>query len=89
MRKPTITDAAEAPPAAMKERRFLSPQEAADFLTKMGLKTTKSTLDTWVSRGEGAPYRKWSHRRLYEESELLAWADARLGKSRTSSSEAA
>lgn len=89
MQKQSAADATATPHPAMKERRFLSPQEAAQFLTKMGLKTTKTTLDTWVTRGSGPPHLKWGYRRLYEESELLAWAEARLGRSRSSSSEAA
>ncbi|MDB5412518.1 MAG: hypothetical protein JWR10_853 [Rubritepida sp.] len=86
MQKLIADDVVAAIAPAMRERHFLSPQDAAHFLTKMGLKTTRTTLDTWVSRGGGPLFVKWGYRRIYEEGDLLAWAEARCGTPRSSSS---
>lgn len=79
----------EAPTATLNGKKYLLPQQASEFLAGIGLPLARASLDTMVTRGGGPAYFKWGSRRLYEEGDLIAWAAARLGKSRASSSEAA
>lgn len=46
------------------------------------------TLSTKASRGGGPPYYKFGSRALYRWADALAWAEARLGPPRCSTSEA-
>lgn len=84
----------EKPPSAVPQaggiqRRFHGSKAAAEFLDEHGYPISSATLDTMVSRGGGPPYRKWGKYRLYEESDLLEWAEARAGEKISSSSEVA
>lgn len=70
-------------------RKLRGSKAAAEFLAEHGYPVAATTLDTMVSRGGGPAYRKWGKYRLYEESDLLVWAEARAGVKRSSSSQAA
>jgi hypothetical protein len=59
----------------------------AQFLTGRGFKTAEASLATWAARGGGPPYRKYGVSPLYDEDEALAWAEARLSKRVTTTSE--
>jgi len=60
---------------------------AAAFLTRCGYRTAPTTLDCKVSRGGGPLFRKYGRYRMYEEADLLAWAESQCTKKRTSSSD--
>lgn len=70
-------------------KSYHGSKSAAKFLASMGYPISAATLDTMVTRGGGPPFIKWGKARLYEELDLLGWAEARGGRKRTSSSEAA
>lgn len=63
----------------MSELRFLDRAEAADYLTAKGLKTSKNTLQKWVTVGGGPLYRRFGHRAVYLASDLDAWAKQKMG----------
>lgn len=67
------------------EKRFLSREEAAQYLTELGLRTAKGTLQKWVTTGGGPAYRRFGKRAVYTVGDLDAWADTKLGASRFSS----
>lgn len=60
----------------------------AEALTRSGFPTSPKTLSTKASRGGGPPYYKFGSRALYRWADALAWAEARLGPPRCSTSEA-
>ena len=69
-------------------KRLLDPAAASAFLKQVrGYQIAPSTLATKRSRGGGPPFRKWGRRILYDEDELLVWADTQLGPTVTNSSE--
>lgn len=68
------------------EKRFLSREEAAQYLTERGLKTAKGTLQKWVTTGGGPAYRRFGKRAVYLVEELNEWAERKLTAPRLSSS---
>ena len=69
---------------------FLERRQAAKHLTeKRGLRYSRSTLEKLASVGGGPPYRIFGNRAVYTEDDLDAWADSKLSKLRTSTSEVA
>ena len=68
--------------------RMLTRQVGAAALTEAGRPTSPATLATKATRGDGPPYVKFGRRVLYRWGDLLAWAEARTTKPRTSTSEA-
>jgi len=66
----------------------LTRDAAAAALTKAGFPIRMATLATLASRGGGPPFRKFGARPLYQWSDLLAWAQSRLGPPKHSTSEA-
>lgn len=83
------TVAPPAPQNALEGKRFYRTREVSEFFAeKYGLRVTVPALDTLVTRGGGPTYRKWGKCRVYEESDLIAWAEARMSPPRASSSEA-
>lgn len=68
------------------EKRFLSREEAAQYLTERGLKTAKGTLQKWVTTGGGPAYRRFGKRAVYLVEELNEWAERKLSAPRLSSS---
>jgi hypothetical protein len=70
---------------------LLTRKQAAAALQALGFPISPSTLATKASRPTpcaGPPYRKFGTRPLYRLSDLLTWAEARLGPAVTSTSEA-
>jgi hypothetical protein len=70
------------------EEPRLTRQEAADFLTvELGLRTSKRTLDSFVTRGGGPLFAHYGRRVYYTESDLRAWVAERLGPKRNCSAQ--
>ena len=57
----------------------LNRQDAARFLTRMGLPIAATTLAKKAVDGSGPPYAVWNCRALYSVDDLLEWAEAQLG----------
>jgi hypothetical protein len=66
---------------------LLSRNAAADFLTRMGFKIAKRSLDKLAVIGGGPPYRIYARRALYLADDLLEWATSRLSAPRHHTSE--
>ena len=58
--------------AAIRERRYLSNEEAADFL-----KLSPRTLEKQRVIGGGPRFRKFGRRVVYALDDLVTWAEAR------------
>ena len=68
---------------------FYRRGKLVEKLNEAGFPITKATLETMACRGGGPPFRKFGRYPLYRFSEALAWANARMGESRSSTSDAA
>jgi hypothetical protein len=68
------------------QSKFLSREEAAQYLTERGLRTARGTLQKWVTTGGGPAYRRYGKRAVYTIADLDAWADAELSAPRCSTS---
>jgi hypothetical protein len=66
------------PPDSLRPSR-LNRQDAARFLTQMGLPIAATTLAKKAVEGSGPPYAVWNGRALYSVDDLLKWAEAHLG----------
>ncbi len=66
---------------------FLTRPEAADHLSKRGLKITKNTLQKMATTGGGPEYQLFGIRALYRPSTLDDWAESKLSAPRRSTSE--
>lgn len=62
----------------MQSPRYLDRAEAAEYLTAQGLRTSKNTLQKWVTTGGGPMYRRFGNRAVYLASDLDAWAASKL-----------
>lgn len=71
----------------MQSDRYLNREEAADYLTSQGLRTSKTTLQKWATTGGGPIYRRFGKQAVYLAADLDAWAQAKLGNPRCSTSE--
>jgi hypothetical protein len=60
---------------------------ASAFLNERGYPTTPNTLTKLASTGGGPIYRLFGNRALYEDDDLLAWAESKLSAPRRSTSE--
>jgi hypothetical protein len=69
------------------DERLLDRNEAAEFLCRLGLKTTARALAKRAVVGGGPTYRKFGSRCLYKQSDLRAWFIANLSSPRVSTSE--
>jgi hypothetical protein len=63
--------------------------QAAEFLTSYGYRIARSTLAKYAVSVEGPGFSRFGRRPLYTASDLLSWADKRLGPVIRSTSEAA
>lgn len=70
-------------------KRYLTRQESASYLSQRGLPVSKNTLQKFATTGGGPEYAIFGNRALYTPESLDQWAQARLTKSRKSTSEAA
>lgn len=66
---------------------LLTRDQTAEALTNAGYPVKAKTLATKASRGGGPPYRLFGARPLYRWGHALAWAEARMGMPRVSTSE--
>jgi hypothetical protein len=64
-------------------------KEAAHYLRQNGFPISWKTLQKMATTGGGPPYRIFGNKALYEETELIEWARARLSAPRHSTSETA
>lgn len=71
----------------MNNRKYLSRQEAADFINDLGLKISPKTLAKFASIGGGPEMRVFGRRVFYEPERLLEWVDSRLSPGRRSTSD--
>lgn len=68
---------------------FLTPEEAADFLTEeMEQPTTKATLAKWRCIGGGPVYQLFGRRVRYRKDRLREFGLARISREYRSTSEA-
>lgn len=74
----------------MQTTPYLSRREAAEYLTRLGLRVSWRSLQKWATVGGGPTYRRFGIRSVYVPADLDAWAKAKLSAPRVStSSEAA
>jgi len=64
---------------------YLSRTEASEFLTEKGFPVAKNTLQKYATVGGGPLYAKFGNRCLYQESQLLEWAESKLEPCRNTS----
>jgi hypothetical protein len=69
------------------EARYRDRRGAAHFLTERGYKTAPATLARLACVGGGPAFRRFGRRPLYDEGDLLAWAQSRLSPPMQSTSE--
>jgi len=73
---------------AIVQGRYLDRREAAEYLTdQRGLRISRNTLQKMATLGGGPPYRLFGIRAVYTVTDLEAWAEAKLGRKRSSTSE--
>lgn len=60
------------------QAKYLDRNEAADYLTSQGLRTSRATLQKLATIGGGPNYQRFGRRALYQRADLDAWAQARL-----------
>ena len=70
-------------------QQYRARREAADYLTRLGLKITWRTLQKKATTGGGPPYSIFGNRAVYTTEALDAWAEEKLSAPRRSTSEAA
>lgn len=66
---------------------LLTRDQTAAALTNAGYPVKAKTLATKATRGGGPPYRLFGTRPLYRWVDALAWAEARTGLPRVSTSD--
>ena len=70
------------------ETQYLDRIAAAEYLTARGLRVSKNTLQKWVTTGGGPAYRRFGLRAVYTQTDLDAWAEAKLSAPRCSTAAA-
>ena len=73
----------------MKQMPFFDRREAADELTRRGLKTSWRTLQKLATTGGGPIYQIFGNRAVYTDENLDAYAEGKLSAPRRSTSEPA
>lgn len=66
---------------------LLNRDQAAAFVRERYGHCSRSRLAVMAVTGEGPAYRIFGNRAVYEPADLIAWAEARLSKKTTSTSE--
>ena len=56
-------------------KRYLTREEAAQYLTDLGVGIAATTLQKMASEGGGPAYRVIGRKALYKPAELEAWVD--------------
>jgi hypothetical protein len=72
---------------SLKPQSKLRRKATAEALTAAGFPVTESGLATQATRGGGPPFQKFGRIPLYEWGAALAWAEARLSRKVSSTSE--
>jgi hypothetical protein len=65
----------------------LDRKEAARFLTQRGYRTAPATLAKLACIGGGPTFRSFGRRPLYDEADLMAWAESKTTGPRRSTSD--
>jgi hypothetical protein len=65
----------------------LTRNDAAKFLTDLGLPIAPTTLAKKAVDGSGPPYQLWNGQATYDDQDLLTWATSRLGPKLRSTAE--
>lgn len=73
----------------MTDDAFLDTNEAAEYLTKRGLKTSPKTLNKKRCTGGGPEFHKFGRRIIYKPPDLDRYADAHVSGPLKSTSAAA
>jgi hypothetical protein len=68
------------------EKRYRR-SEAAQFLSGLGLPVAAATLAKYAVIGGGPSFQRWSRFPVYTEEALRTWAEQRLGKPASSTTE--
>lgn len=72
--------------SSAKPRRRLR-NEAANFLTEQGFPIAATTLAKLACVGGGPVFSHWGRKPIYDEDDLLAWAQTRFSKPKSSTSD--
>jgi hypothetical protein len=67
-------------------RKYLTRQEAAEYLRELGYPTTKGFLQKLASTGGGPTYRLFGNKALYTPGDLIDWAESRISAPQVSTS---
>lgn len=82
-----IVSKVELPECLPRPLPVLTREKAAEYLTKLGYPTTRSSLARLAVSGGGPVYRKWGRNVLYRPDDLLTWIEERGGSFCASSAE--
>ncbi len=67
---------------------YLTKKQASEYLTnELGLPISEKTLSKYISIGGSPIFRKFGRRVVYSIEDLTSWADNRLSKPVTNSSQ--
>jgi len=69
--------------------KYLTRREAAEYLNAQGLPIAATTLAKMATVGGSPKFCRFGRNAVYTASDLDAWASARLGEARTSTSQRA
>lgn len=69
------------------KRPLIERDKAADYLTSIGCRISKTTLDSLATRGGGPAFMRSGRRPVYDPDDLDAWARSRLSPKVTSTAE--
>lgn len=69
--------------------QYLDRREAAEYLTRRGLKISWKTLQKKATTGGGPSYKIFGIRAVYTAEELDHWADTKLSELKLTAREAA
>ncbi|MCU5785941.1 hypothetical protein B27N_00944 [Alcanivorax marinus] len=71
----------------MQNQQYLTRTESAEYLSRLGYRTSPKTLAKYACVGGGPKYRKFGQRVLYSPSDLVDWAEAKTSGPVASTSE--
>ena len=60
--------------------KFLTRQEAADYINSLGLPITFNTLQKFATVGGGPKYHRFGNRVVYDLRDIDAWIERRLSE---------
>lgn len=71
---------------AINTERYMSREEAADYINSLGLPITKGTLQKYATTGGGPVYRRFGKRAVYMVSDVNDWAIKKVSSPMASTS---